>query len=88
MKRVQLMAGFWASLFFITAAEMGDKTQLVAMSFAAKYKPWKVIAGVFIATLVVHFLSVIIGEQTSALLPIYYIKLIVGASLSDSDYGP
>ena len=74
------MAGFWASLFFITAAEMGDKTQLVAMSFAAKYKPWKVIAGVFIATLVVHLLSVIIGEQTSALLPIYYIKLIVGAS--------
>lgn len=74
------MAGFWASLFFITAAEMGDKTQLVALSFATKYKPWKVITGVFIATLVVHLLSVAIGRETSTLLPIYYIKMLVGAS--------
>lgn len=74
------MAGFWASLFFITVAEMGDKTQLVALSFATKYQAWKVIAGVFIATLVVHLLSVIIGEQTGAVIPIYYLKLIVGAS--------
>ena len=74
------MAGFWASLFFITVAEMGDKTQLVALSFATKYKAWKVIAGVFLATLVVHLLSVVIGQQTSAFIPMYYLKIIVGAS--------
>ncbi len=74
------MAGFWASLFFITAAEMGDKTQLVALSFATKYKPWKVITGVFLATLVVHLLSVAIGRETSALIPMRYIKILVGLS--------
>lgn len=74
------MAGFWASLFFITVAEMGDKTQLVALSFATKYNAWKVVAGVFLATLVVHLLSVIIGEQTSAFIPMFYLKIIVGAS--------
>ena len=74
------MAGFWASFFFITAAEMGDKTQLVALSFATRYKPWKVIGGVFLATLLVHLLSVVIGRETSTLIPIHYIKLLVGLS--------
>lgn len=74
------MLGFWASFLFITVAEMGDKTQLVALSFAAKHNPWKVIAGVFTATLLVHLLSVFIGEQTSAFIPMDYLKLIVGLS--------
>ncbi len=74
------MLGFWASFLFITVAEMGDKTQLVALSFATKYNPWKVLAGVFAATLVVHLLSVVIGEQTGAFIPMNYLKVIVGLS--------
>ncbi len=74
------MVGFLTSLLIIAIAEMGDKTQLVALSFATKYKPWKVITGVFFATLLVHLLSVIIGEQTSAIIPINYLKIVVGLS--------
>jgi Ca2+/H+ antiporter, TMEM165/GDT1 family len=74
------MLGFWASFLFITVAEMGDKTQLVALSFATKYNPWKVIGGVLTATLLVHLLSVFIGEQTSAFIPMSYLKILVGLS--------
>lgn len=74
------MLGFWASLLFVAAAEMGDKTQLVALMFATKYNPWKVIAGVFWATLLVHLLSVFIGEQTSSFIPMAYLTKIVGLS--------
>ncbi|HNV86601.1 MAG TPA: TMEM165/GDT1 family protein [Candidatus Omnitrophota bacterium] len=74
------MLEFWASLFFIALAEMGDKTQLIALSFATRYKPLKVLAGVFIATLAVHLFSVIIGEKTSVLIPFYYLKILIGIS--------
>lgn len=46
----------------IVLAEMGDKSQLLAMAFAAKYKPSKVLLGVFIATVVNLGLAVLIGN--------------------------
>lgn len=74
------MASFLWSFFFIAIAEMGDKTQLVALSFATKYKPTKVLLGIFIGTALIHFLSVIIGEKVSALIPIHYLKILIGLS--------
>ena len=59
---------------------MGDKTQLVALSFATKYKPAKVLIGIFIGTLVIHFLSVIVGEKVSGFIPILYLKVLIGLS--------
>ncbi len=46
---------------FVVLAEMGDKTQLLAMAFATKYKPSKVLLGVFIATVFNHALAVTLG---------------------------
>lgn len=43
-------------------AEMGDKTQLLAMTFATKYKASKVLIGVFLATIVNHALAVAAGN--------------------------
>ncbi len=71
---------FLSSLFLIAIAEMGDKTQLVALSFATKYKPMKVLLGIFIGTLVIHLFSVIIGERVSAFIPLKYLKLLIGLS--------
>jgi Ca2+/H+ antiporter, TMEM165/GDT1 family len=31
------MTAFWVSLFFVLIAEMGDKTQLVALAYATRY---------------------------------------------------
>lgn len=49
------------SLGAVTLAEMGDKTQLLAMAFATKYKASKVLIGVFLATVLNHALAVALG---------------------------
>lgn len=72
------LTAFWISLIYVLVAEMGDKTQLVALAFATRYKAWVVMAGVFIATLVVHLFSVLIGEVAGIALPTFWIKLIAG----------
>jgi putative Ca2+/H+ antiporter (TMEM165/GDT1 family) len=46
----------------VALAEMGDKTQLLAMAFAAKYKATQVMWGVFIATVFNHALAVAVGH--------------------------
>lgn len=46
----------------ITLAEMGDKTQLLAMAFAVRFKFWKVIAGIFLATVLNHAMAVALGS--------------------------
>lgn len=45
----------------VTLAEMGDKTQLLAMAFACKYRASKVIIGVFVATVLNHAAAVALG---------------------------
>lgn len=72
------MTALFASFFFIMAAEMGDKTQLVALAFATRYKARTVLIGITIATLLVHLLSVLIGEVLGATLPTFWISLAAG----------
>lgn len=72
------MTVFWISLLYVMFAEMGDKTQLVALAFATRYKAWIVLTGVFVATLVVHLLSVFLGEAVSLALPVFWIRLLSG----------
>ena len=45
----------------VVLAEMGDKTQLLAMAFATKYQASKVLIGVFLATILNHALAVAAG---------------------------
>jgi Ca2+/H+ antiporter, TMEM165/GDT1 family len=59
------LSAFLVSLGTVTLAEMGDKTQLLAMAFATKYKAWKVLIGVFIATVFNHALAVALGTFIS-----------------------
>ena len=67
-------------MFFVFAAEMGDKTQLVALAFATRYKTSIVLSGVFIATILVHLVSVGIGEAASFALPVFWIKIAAGVA--------
>lgn len=46
----------------VVLAEMGDKTQLLAMAFATKYKASKVLIGVLAATVLNHALAVLVGN--------------------------
>ncbi|PKM42453.1 MAG: hypothetical protein CVV03_09840 [Firmicutes bacterium HGW-Firmicutes-8] len=74
------MDAFFASLFFITVAEMGDKTQLVALAFATRYKVREVITGIFTATLLVHLFSVVVGQFLGRAVPFAYIQFLAGVS--------
>jgi putative Ca2+/H+ antiporter (TMEM165/GDT1 family) len=56
------ITAFLFSAGAVVLAEMGDKTQLLAMAFAAKYKAGKVMLGVFAATVLNHALAVAAGN--------------------------
>src|SRR5215213_6209120 len=74
------MTAFWISLIYVFVAEMGDKTQLVALAFATKFKTRTVLAGVFLATFAVHLISVVVGVAVSHVLPVFWIKAVAGLS--------
>lgn len=74
------MTAFLASLGFVVLAEMGDKTQLLAMAFATRYKASIVMWGVFAATVLNHFLAVLAGNYLTNLVPIHYVQIAAAAS--------
>lgn len=63
------MEPFFISTAIVALAEMGDKTQLLAILLAARLKkPVPIIAGIFVATLANHFLAALLGQQVAGLL--------------------
>ncbi|MBR8744638.1 TMEM165/GDT1 family protein [Nocardiopsis sp. MG754419] len=72
------LVGLGVSAFAIFIAEMGDKTQLVAMSLATRYRALTVILGITVATAVVHLASVFIAEVLGAALPTDWLTLAAG----------
>jgi putative Ca2+/H+ antiporter (TMEM165/GDT1 family) len=69
---------FLLSFGVIFVAELGDKSQLMAMSLATRYKPWPILAGITVATAAVHAVSVLIGAVAGKSLPTDWITLIAG----------
>lgn len=70
---------FVKAFVLIFFAEMGDKSQLIAMTFATQYKLKTVLIGIFIGTAINHIIAVMIGIFLSQLIPIAIIQ--VSASL-------
>ena len=64
----------------IFVAELGDKSQLMALAFAARYKALPVLAGITIATAVVHALSVLVGMSVGAAMPTELISVVAGVA--------
>lgn len=60
---------FFLSLGVIFVAELGDKSQLMALAFATRYKTVPVLIGITLATALVHLASVGIGAVLGAALP-------------------
>lgn len=60
------MASAFTLLFL---AEMGDKSQLLAMTLAHRYRAAPVIIGTFAAFVVLNILAVLVGEGLSRTLP-------------------
>ena len=74
------MTAYLLSLTFVVLAEMGDKTQLLAMAFATRYKATVVLWAVFWATLLNHLLAVVVGNYLTHFVPLQDIQ--ISASLS------
>jgi putative Ca2+/H+ antiporter (TMEM165/GDT1 family) len=72
------LEAFWISLAVIFVAELGDKSQLMAMTFATRFKAWPVIAGITIATTAVHLVSVAVGGLIGDALPTTAISVVAG----------
>ena len=78
--RGQRMFAFWASFGIIAAAELGDKSQLLALAFASRFRAATVLLGVFLATLLVHAFSVLIGDVIGIALPTDIVLIVAGLS--------
>lgn len=63
------MNAFLVSFGVIFVAELGDKSQLMALAFATRYKPLPVLVAITLATAIVHLASVAIGAVVGAALP-------------------
>jgi Ca2+/H+ antiporter, TMEM165/GDT1 family len=76
------MEAFLVSISAITVAEMGDRTQLLALMLAAHYRRhWPIIAGIFVATLANHAAAGFIGAWLGAYLTPALLDAMVGLSL-------
>ena len=76
------MEGFLVALAVsfgvIFVAELGDKSQLMALTFATRYRPATVLVGITVATAVVHLVSVGVGTWLGKALPTGWIGLAAG----------
>src|SRR5260370_1285520 len=65
----------------IFLAEMGDKTQIAAMTMAAeKKRPWEVFIAASLALAAVSAIGVVVGSTLSHVLPLEWIKRAAGAA--------
>ncbi len=69
---------FLVSFGIIFVAELGDKSQLMALAFAARYPPAPILVGITVATAVVHAFSVLAGALLGAALPTRPINVVAG----------
>ena len=78
-------AALAAAFLLVFLAEMGDKTQFIAMTYAAKHSPYKVLLAVFLATLANFAIVIAIGELLAGIVPLDVISL--AASISFIGFG-
>ncbi|MDR7870662.1 MAG: TMEM165/GDT1 family protein [Tissierellaceae bacterium] len=66
------------AFLLVFAAEMGDKSQIIAMTFATQFKKMDVLIGVTIAAILNHGLAIVLGRYLSKVIPLNLIQIIAG----------
>ena len=75
------MEAFLVSTGIVALAEMGDKTQLLALLLAARFrKPWPIVAGIFVATIANHALAGAVGAWVNTVLGPDVLRWVLGLS--------
>jgi putative Ca2+/H+ antiporter (TMEM165/GDT1 family) len=71
-----VIEAFLVSFAVIFVAELGDKSQLMALAFATRYRVAVVLTGITVATAVVHLVSVALGAAVGAAIPTRAVNLV------------
>lgn len=74
------MLVFLGAVAMVILAEMGDKTQLLAMAFATRFPVRSVLWGVFVATILNHALAVALGSYLGASFNMEIVKAVAAGS--------
>lgn len=75
------MEAFLVSTSIVALAEMGDKTQLLALVLAARFrKPWPIVWGIFVATVFNHALAGAAGAWITTLIGPQALRWVLGVS--------
>ena len=75
------MEAFLISTGIVALAEMGDKTQLLSLILAARFrKPWPIVLGILVATLVNHALAGAVGSWVTTFLGPNVLRWVLGLS--------
>lgn len=76
------MQAFLIAFSAAAIAEIGDRTQFLSLVLSAKFrKPWSVIAGLFLATLINHTLAGVLGTWVGHLFSLEALNAAVGISM-------
>lgn len=75
------MEALLTSTAIVALAEIGDKTQLLAIVLAARFRrPWAILAGILAATIANHFLAALAGSLVAGLIEGAWFQYAVGTS--------
>jgi Ca2+/H+ antiporter, TMEM165/GDT1 family len=75
------MEAFLVSAGVVALGEIGDKTQLLALILAARYKrPWPIVAGILVATIINHSIAGMVGTWLTAVVGANTLRWILGLS--------
>ena len=75
------MEAFLVSTGIVALAEMGDKTQLLSLVLAARFrKPWPIVLGILVATLANHGLAGAVGSWVTTVLGPDVLRWVLGGS--------
>ncbi|MBU3993082.1 MAG: TMEM165/GDT1 family protein [Alphaproteobacteria bacterium] len=75
------MEALLTSTAVVALAEIGDKTQLLAIVLATRFqRPFPIVAGIFVATIANHFLAALVGSQVASILDGLWFRYAVAAS--------
>ena len=75
------MEAFIVSTGIVALAEMGDKTQLLSLVLAARFrKPWPIVLGILVATLANHGLAGAVGSWVTTVMGPDLLRWVLGAS--------
>ena len=75
------MEAFLVSTGIVALAEMGDKTQLLALILALRFrKPWPIVAGILVATVANHAMAGALGVWVTKLMGPDVLRWVLGGS--------